>query len=150
MEVAKPFAAPEEETMRARLLAVVWIGLFVLSATLLGIASVSPETVAQIPTLGYVDAAAAFALVVLLAIFERQRRTLQVQDLILSLGIIGVVLPAMFVGLWLGREGIVWNTLLPGLAWRSFVLLWGLPSVIAALRGRGAIGMRRESESGSG
>lgn len=44
-------------------------------------------------------------------------------------------LPAvMLVLLWIFRDRLIWNILLPGLAWRSFVVLSALPLALVVWR----------------
>jgi hypothetical protein len=52
---------------------------------------------------------------------------------------IATVLPALLLaGMWLYQDHLRWNVLLPGLAWRSYVVLFSLPAALALWRkGRG-------------
>jgi hypothetical protein len=48
---------------------------------------------------------------------------------------VAATLPAVvLVLLWVFRDRLVWNTVLPGLAWRSWVLLSALPLSVASWR----------------
>jgi hypothetical protein len=46
----------------------------------------------------------------------------------------------MLVLLWIFRDRLIWNVLLPGLAWRTFVVLSGLPMTLVVWRRRDGVG----------
>ncbi len=41
----------------------------------------------------------------------------------------------VLVAIWIGRAHLDFNILLPGLAWRLFLLLYAVPAILAAWRG---------------
>ena len=90
---------------------------------------------------GPADGAIAFALVGTLATLHQRNRRPPDHAALRGSYRVAVWWPTLlFLLLWLARARIDWNTLLPGLAWRSGVILLALPSVLAAWRGTGAEG----------
>lgn len=129
---------PNRWQVYGRPLVILWLSLFVVSVSLLLFASTRPFD--QLPAwAGPVDVAAAFA-VVILAIVIQQATGNQMDNKALYAGYyVGTTLPAVsLVAIWYFREQLLLNTLLPGVAWRSFILLYSLPYLLTAWRMGGA------------
>jgi hypothetical protein len=117
--------------MRGRLLVFLGVGQFIVSLALLLIASTSSE---QLPRwCGFLDVLLVLALVVTIELIRRAA-TDRLQDRVLKISYqIATSLPAaLFLALWFAADRLIWNTLLPGLAWRTFLLLYGLPFGLTA------------------
>jgi hypothetical protein len=106
-----------------------------VSVALLLVASTTP---ARLPKWGGpLDVGVAFSLVVTLALLERSGAGLIGPAVLRASHRIGATLSALvFLALWMFADRLVWNTLLPGLAWRSFVVLTALPPALAVWRWR--------------
>jgi hypothetical protein len=114
----------------------VLVGLLMLlvSTSLLLYASVHPGALPRWG--GVVDVAVAFLLVGwLAALHVKYGHAISRTGLVQSSQVIAFLFPLVFVGLWLAADRLTWNILLPGLAWRSFVVVQSLPAAIAAWRG---------------
>ena len=82
---------------------------------------------------GVVDVAVAFLLVGWLAALHlKHGRAVGRTELLQSNQVLAFLFPLVFVGLWLAADRLTWNILLPGLAWRSFVVVQALPAALAA------------------
>lgn len=106
-----------------------WGIMYSVSAALLLRASVSPE---RGPLwLGIIDGLLAFILVFTMAAISRiARGTIAPQTLARSYQI-GIYLPAvLFAALWVLRDHFDWNILFPGLAWRTWLILFILPAIL--------------------
>lgn len=103
-----------------------FIALFAISSTILLIASTA---VTPVPAwAGYLDV----GIVVLLAfsgimIHGRNKNSLQYAT---SYQIAVYLFPLMIVGMWLARDSLDFNILLPGVAWRTYLFLSFLPHAI--------------------
>jgi hypothetical protein len=113
----------------------VGIGLCGGSTALLAVASVcrcSPPR-----WVGVVDVAAAFALTATAGIvWTEGHRAVDVAARRVAHDITTTAVPAACLVLWVLRASVDWNTVLPGLAWRSFLVLHSLPAAVALWRGR--------------
>ena len=118
---------------RARWLVMVGTLELAVSVTLLLIASTTPT---RLPRLGGpVDVSVALALIVTFALLRRATASrVTVVELQNTQMLMTMLAPATFVGLWLAQNHLIWNTLLPGLAWRSFVVASVIPLALATLR----------------
>jgi hypothetical protein len=82
-----------------------------------------------------VDVVSAFTLVILSAVV-----TIRANELVgrtamrLAYGVATALVPLMLVAMWLNADGLLWNVLLVGLAWRMWLLLYVLPAAIAVWR----------------
>jgi hypothetical protein len=124
-------AATPDSQRRARILVVAAVVQLALSVVLLLVAS---TTTGRLPRCGGpVDVAVAFSLVLTLALLHRASADRVGAAALRASYRIATTLPAFVsVMLWVFRDRLIWNTLLPGLAWRSFVLLSALPLAFAA------------------
>ena len=116
-----------------RLLAALGAAQFAASVVLLLAASASAHGVEDLPRWGGpLDVVLAFSLVVTLALVDAAARG-RVGARALAVGryAAALVVPLALVAMWLFRERLDFNVLLPGLAWRSYVLLYGLPAAVA-------------------
>jgi hypothetical protein len=102
-----------------------------VSVTLLLVASTAP---ARLPKWGGpFDVGVAFSLVVTLALLERATASRVGLPVLRAGHRVVSTLPALvFLALWMFSDRLIWNTLLPGLAWRSFVVLTAIPAAVAA------------------
>jgi hypothetical protein len=108
--------------------------LWIISFTLLILASTSPERFAEgkLTWEGAVDVGAALALVILsFLIYRDGAKRIDLKTLTVSYAIASLLPALIFLLMWMFRVKLVWNTLLPGLAWRSWLLLYTLPAAIA-------------------
>jgi hypothetical protein len=112
--------------MIGRLLVVLGVAQFTLSLALLLIASTSRELLPK--WCGFLDVLLVLTLIVTIELIRRAVAD-KVQDRVLKISYqIATSLSAgLFLALWFVADRIIWNTLLPGLAWRTFLLLYGLP-----------------------
>lgn len=106
---------------------------FVVSFAILLLASTND--ISQYPApVGFVDVALVATLVVTLVLiktaigWENDGRATRV-----SYASITYLVPILIAAIWFFREQLILNTLLPGLAWRMFVLLEMLPSALTIL-----------------
>jgi hypothetical protein len=96
---------------------------------------VVPIQPGQVTWQGLVDVGAAFAVVVLaLVLYTRARPLVNETSMRLSYGMATMVVVAALVLMWLFHERLDFNVLLPGLAWRMFVLFQTLPAAVAVTR----------------
>jgi hypothetical protein len=114
-------------------LTVVGLGQLAASVALLLIASTSRD---KLPGWGgAVDGLLAFTLVTTAALIQRLGAKAVGRTALQRAHEIASVVPAMiFVALWLFRDRLTWNILLPGLAWRTFFVLYVLPASLATWR----------------
>jgi hypothetical protein len=124
---------------RWRVVVLVEAGLLVVSMTLLLSASTAavPLEPGQLRWQGVIDVATAFAVAVA-AIVVTVKAAALVDDEArrLSYGIATVLPALLLVSMWLFQDRLRWNVLLPGLAWRTYVLLFSLPAALAVWRPR--------------
>jgi hypothetical protein len=117
-----------------RLLLILTAGLYAISTALLLWASTLevPLQAGQVTWQGLVDVGTAF-LVVLLAmvLYTRARPLVSERAVRLSYGLVTGVVVAALVSMWLFAGRLDFNVLLPGLAWRMFVLMQTLPAALA-------------------
>ena len=118
---------------RARWLVVLGTLELAVSVALLLIAATTPT---RLPRWGGpVDVTVALSLVVTLALLRGATSSrVAVVELRNTQTLMTILPPAAFVGLWLAQNHLIWNTLLPGLAWRSFVVASVIPLALATLR----------------
>jgi hypothetical protein len=127
------------QVRRWRMVVLLEASLLVISVTLLLIASTAPVAFepGQLTWQGVVDVVTAFA-VVLAGIGVTIKAAVLVDDQArrLSYGIATVLPALLLVSMWLFQDRLRWNVLLPGLAWRTYVLLFSLPPALALWRPR--------------
>jgi fumarate reductase subunit C len=124
---------------------VVMAVLFGLSVTLLVWASTLAVAIAPgtLSWQGIVDVVSAFILVILGAVLTVRANALVGRSTHrLAYGVATLLVPLMLVGMWLNARRLLWDVLLGGLAWRSWLLLYALPAAIAVWRPQ-----RRRSDS---
>jgi hypothetical protein len=86
---------------------------------------------------GIVDVGSAFFLVLLGAVLTVRANQLVGQTAIrVAYGTATLLVPLMLVVMWLYAGSLLWNVLLVGLAWRSWLVLYTLPAAIAVWRPR--------------
>ena len=86
---------------------------------------------------GPLDGVIAFIVVILSAVIERSYRGLISAELTqLAHTLATYLVPALLILLFILQHQLIWNTLLPGLAWRVYVVLLVLPASLAAIRSR--------------
>ena len=96
-----------------------------------------PMQAGQVTWQGIVDVGTAFAVVILAMILYTRARPLANEPAVsLSYAIATGVVVTALVLMWLFRERLDFNVLLPGLAWRMFVLMQTLPAALAVARPR--------------
>ena len=122
--------------MSGRLLVLLGAAQLVVSSALLAWASLSPRLV---PLWARVlDVTIAFLLVytaaVLRACAEQAPPAHRLTELRRALLVNSTVPSVVLLGAWLLRDRIDWNILLPGLAWRLFITLYGMSSALTAWR----------------
>jgi hypothetical protein len=84
---------------------------------------------------GPVDVGAAFALVIVSAwIYSRISGRVDAKSVEISYQIATVLPAATFLMMWWFAERLIWNILLPGLAWRTWLFLYTLPRAITLVR----------------
>lgn len=122
--------------MNGRALVVAGAAQLAVSLSLLLIASMPPEE--RLPRWGGpIDVALAFSIVATLIVLHRAAADrVGIGELRTGYRVAATLPAVMLVLLWLFRDSLIWNVLLPGLAWRSFVLLSALPMALAVWRGR--------------
>ncbi len=111
--------------------------LYALSLTLLLIAATAATEIAggTVTPLGLLDVGAAFAVVVVgWAITARAAPLVGPFARRWSYGVAGLLPTALLLGMWLAQDHLRWNVLLPGLAWRVYILLACLPAALAVFR----------------
>jgi len=119
-----------------RVLVVVDTLLSSISWTLLMYAST--HAFEQLPKwAGPLDGVIAFIVVILSAIIERSYHGLIPADVTqLAHTLATYLIPTLLILLFIFQHEWIWNTLLPGLAWRVYVVLLVLPASLAAIRSR--------------
>jgi hypothetical protein len=119
-----------------RVLVVVDTLLSSISWTLLMYAST--QAFEQLPKwAGLLDGVIAFIVVILSAVIERSYHWLISADVTqLAHTLATYLVPVLFILLFIFQHQLIWNTLLPGLAWRVYVVLLVLPPSLAAIRSR--------------
>jgi hypothetical protein len=124
-------AKPDRLSRRGRLLVLLGMGQFMVSITLLLIASTSREKLPR--WVGFLDVLLVLTIVVTVELIRRAA-TDKIEDRVLKISYqIATSLPAaLLLALWLVADRVIWNTLLPGLAWRTFLLLYALPLGLTA------------------
>ena len=124
-------AKPDRLSRRGRLLVLLGMGQFMVSIALLLIASTSRE---KLPRWGgFLDVLLVLTLVVTVELIRRVAMD-KIEGRVLKISYqIATSLPAaLFLALWFAADRLIWNTLLPGLAWRTFLLLYALPLGLTA------------------
>jgi len=128
---------PAQPLTRWRWVVLLAAGLYALSVGLLLVAGTARTEIAggTVSFIGVLDVAVAFA-VVLVGWLIVARATALVGGFARrwSYGVATVLPAAVLVGLWLARDRLLWNVLLPGLAWRTYILLACLPAALAVWR----------------
>jgi hypothetical protein len=123
--------------LRERLLVLLAVGQFVVSLALLFIASTSSERLPR--WCGFLDVLFVLTLVVTIELIRRAATyRIQNRELKISYQIATSLPTVLFLALWFAADSLIWNTLLPGLAWRTFLLLYGLPFGLTAWMTNGA------------
>ena len=113
------------------------LGLFVVSVALPIIASLYPaELLPQ--WVGIFDVGLALMLVVMGVLIDAATRA-KVDNAVVQVGYRiyrnAAVLPlVLLVVFFLAGEAIKWNVLLPGLAWRTWLILYAVPALLVAWR----------------
>lgn len=118
-----------------RIAILVAVLLFCLSTSLLLIASTAPQRIeaGQVTPLGVVDVILAFVVIILGMVIYGKGMKLVTLPTWQGSYLVATFLPALIlVGIWLFLGKITWvDVLLPGLAWRVYILLQTLPPAIA-------------------
>jgi hypothetical protein len=118
-----------------RLAILVAVVLYCLSTSLLLIASTAPQRIeaGQVTPLGIVDVVTAFVVVIFGMVIYGKGMKLVTLPTWQTSYLVATVLPALIlVGIWLFLGKIYWlDVLLPGLAWRVYILLQTLPAAVA-------------------
>jgi hypothetical protein len=88
--------------------------------------------------IGWLDGVSAFVLVLVWAALDvRMRRHVTAEDEVAAARVqrqASLILLILLVMFFLAGDRIDWHVLLPGLAWRGWLFVYALPSVIRALR----------------
>ena len=125
---------------RWRFLLLLELGLYCLSVTLLLWAATAPERIpgGQITWQGIVDVLSAFAVVLIGMLIYVKSNKLVDHSVWRIYYILATTLPTVtFVLLFIFVDKIRWwDVLLPGLAWRMYILLQTLPAAIATWRNK--------------
>lgn len=123
------------QTLKWRLAVLLAIVLFFISIGLLLFASTNPQRIAawQVTPLGGLDVAITLVLALLgMGIYGRGIRLAKPSTLEVCYLVAMFLSPLVLVGIWLSLDKIVWlDVLLPGVAWRLYILLQTLPAAIA-------------------
>ena len=118
-----------------RLLILLAVGLFCLSDTLLVVASTNPQRIeaGQVTLLGIVDVATAFVVAILgMVIYGKGVKLVELAVWKNSYQVATVLPVLLLIIIWLSLDKIAWlDVLLPGLAWRIYLLIQTLPPAIA-------------------
>ena len=128
-----------QQVRRWRMVVLLEAGLLVISVTLLLIASTSPVPFEpnQLTWQGVVDVVTAFTVALAgIGVTIKAGALVDNEARRLSYGIATVLPALLLVSMWLFQDRLRWNVLLPGLAWRSYVLLFSLPPALALWRPR--------------
>ena len=109
--------------------------LFVVSVSLLLFASTHRE----IPRWGGpVDGGVAFAVVaVSMWIYTKAAGKIAGKTIEICYPIAATLPAAILLAMWIFADRIIWNVLLPGVAWRTWLLLCTLPRAVALVRNPG-------------
>jgi hypothetical protein len=128
-----PVADKSDPPRHGRLIVVLGAGQLIVSFALLLWASTTP---APLPRWGGpIDGVIAFTLVGTLALlYQTAAKRVGLAELRASHRVATTLPAVIFILLWLSQHRLIWNVLLPGLAWRSFVLLSAIPLVMAVWR----------------
>jgi hypothetical protein len=119
-------------TASSRVYILLFVTLFIVSTALLLFASTSQ---APIPAWGgYLDV----GIVILIFIigFTIQRRSTGAPRYDVSHHTAVYLFPLILVGMWLNREALDFNILLPGVAWRSYFFLSIVPYAVSLWNGK--------------
>lgn len=111
--------------------------LYAVSLALLLWASTTSRVIAagEVTWQGLVDGVTAFVLVIVgMLIYTKANALIGDAARRLSYVIATALPPVMLVAMWLAADRLRWNVLLPGLAWRTWILLQTLPAAIALWR----------------
>jgi hypothetical protein len=108
------------------------LGAIEFVASLAMVLLASTNDIAQFPTwFGIVDVVLAFTLILTMAVlkmaagWQNDTRATQISYTVLT-----YLVPLTIAAIWFFREQLLLNTLLPGLAWRIYVLIEMLPSAL--------------------
>ena len=123
---------------RGRPLAVVTATVFVISSIFPVVAGLSRRTDAFPRLWGILDVAIAFVLValalVITALFDREVNEEIKQVAYRSYRVFINAILVILVVFFLAGDRIVWTIVLPGLAWRAWLLFYAFPPWLAAFR----------------
>ena len=114
-----------------RLLVLAGVAQYIISMTILITASIYGENLpmwVKITDVGLV-------LTLVITSFFIRRAVPDEREVTISYTVATYFPVAIFLLMFLAADRLIWNTLLPGLAWRTWVLFYNLPSVIAVWRG---------------
>jgi hypothetical protein len=125
-------------TPRGRQLAVATAIVFVISSIFPVVAGLSRDTKAFPRVWGILDVVVAFVLValaiVITALFDREVNEEIKQVAYRSYRVFINAILVILVVFFLVGDRVVWTILLPGLAWRAWLLFYGFPPWLAAFR----------------
>jgi hypothetical protein len=121
------------------------LALTITSTSMLAVAS---SCRCQLPRwVGPVDVGVALALVVFAGVLWTQgHAAVDVESRRIAYDLTTFVVPLSALVLWLDRDGIDWNVFLPGIAWRSFIVLHALPIAVASWRRSARTQTRRSTK----
>ncbi len=125
-------------TIQNRLLILLVLVLFTISTVLLLIASSGRWKIdaLEITWQGIVDVLLALVLSILsMIVGQRARNRIGFSELSLSYNLALLLFASMLLGMWVFANDITWDVLLPGLAWRTWLLLYALPRALTLWRG---------------
>lgn len=120
----------------SRIFALLGVVQYAVSLAFLLLASTTD--ISRLPAwLGLLDVVLAFALIATLALLKIalgwQNPTAAAKT---SYAILTYLVPVLLAAIWFFRDQLILNTLLPGLAWRAYVLFEFLPVVLTVLNKR--------------
>ena len=111
-----------------RVLVLAWLGQLALSSGLLFWASTGPRVVPL--RCGILDVALALTFICTSAVLRARRDRRPTSERLGQQHVVHLVCSSVpsivLLGLWLIRDRLDWNVLLPGLAWRLFFVLYSL------------------------
>jgi len=120
---------------RWRLVVLFGLGLFCMSVALLLVASTSPGRIEawQLTWLGGLDVLTAFAVAIIgILIYAKAWNRVGNSERQISYRLATALPVTMLLAMWVFANRIMWwDVLLPGLAWRTYVVLQTLPAAIA-------------------
>jgi hypothetical protein len=108
---------------------ILFVILFAVSTLILLIASVASTGDVPVPTWGgYLDVG--IVLLIALTGFVIHQRNKQTPRYYISYQVAIYLFPLILVGMWVYRDSLDFNTLLPGAAWRTYFFLSILPHAL--------------------